>query len=112
MILRVWRAQIDGARADEYERFARETSLPMFQEQPGHRAVLFGRSDTECVVVTLWQDDEAVDLLDVSQSYLSTVSRIRAAGFIAVELGVERFDVHDADLGIDNHGSKNQNARR
>lgn len=97
MIMRVWRVRVDDARADEYERFAQEVSLPMFQEQLGFRGSLFGRSGDDCVVVTLWDDDEAADSLDVSQSYLETVCRIRAAGFISLELGVERFYVHAAD---------------
>ena len=28
MIVRIWRAEIDPARAEEYERFANERSLP------------------------------------------------------------------------------------
>ncbi len=98
MIIRVWRARVDDARASEYERFAEEASLPMFKEQHGFRGSLFGRSGEECVVVTVWDDDAAADSLDASPSYSKTVSSIRAAGFISVELGVERFDVHAAHL--------------
>jgi heme-degrading monooxygenase HmoA len=101
MIMRVWRARVDGARAAEYERFAQEASLPMFQKQPGFQGSLFGRSGDDCVVVTVWDDDEAADSLDVSPSYLETVSQIRATGFVSVELGVERFYVHAGDqLGL------------
>jgi heme-degrading monooxygenase HmoA len=97
VIMRVWRARVDGPRVGEYERFAREASLPMFRDQPGFRGSLFGRSGDDCVVVTIWEDDEAADSLDVSRSYLETVSRLRAEGFISAELGVERFVVHASD---------------
>ena len=97
MIMRVWRARVDAARAAEYERFAREVSLPMFRDQPGFRGSLFGRSGAECVVVTVWDDSGAADSLDVSARYVETVSRIRAAGFMSVEFGAERFEVHAAE---------------
>lgn len=97
MIMRIWRARVDEARGDEYERFAQQESLPMFQAQAGFRGLVFGRSCDNCVVVTLWEDEAAADSLDASTSYLETVARIRAADFSLVDLGVERFNVHAAD---------------
>lgn len=98
VIMRIWRTQVDEARAAEYERFADETSLPMFRAQPGFRGLLFGRDGRECAVMTLWEDDAAADALDASPSYRETVARINAAGFLSGESSVERWTVHGGDL--------------
>jgi hypothetical protein len=41
MIVRIWRTQIDQARAGEYRDFAHSRSLPMFRAQPGFAGALF-----------------------------------------------------------------------
>jgi heme-degrading monooxygenase HmoA len=98
MIMRIWRTHVDETRAAEYERFATEESLPMFNAQPGFRGLLFGRTDDACVVVTLWEDTTAVDALDASPSYRETVTRISAAGFLRGPSSVERLTVHGSQL--------------
>jgi hypothetical protein len=45
MIVRIWRTGIDGSRAEDYERFARDRSLPMFRAQTGFRGALFTTAD-------------------------------------------------------------------
>ncbi len=34
MILRIWRAEVDSERLEEYRRFERERCLPMLHKQP------------------------------------------------------------------------------
>src|SRR5215207_4696754 len=57
MIVRIWRTGLDESRADEYERFARERSLPMFQKQPGCVGVFFTRTEQGRAVITLWENE-------------------------------------------------------
>jgi len=82
MILRVWRASIDPARAEEYERFARERSLPMFRSHRGFRGCAFLRNGSECTVVTLWTGPEDVAALEASTLYRDAVAAIMATGFV------------------------------
>lgn len=98
MIMRIWRTQVDEMRAAEYERFATEESLPMFCAQRGFSGVLFGRHGADCIVVTLWEDDAAVDALEDSPRYRDTVARIGAKGFLIGRSQIERFTLHDKFL--------------
>lgn len=97
MIMRIWRTHLDETRATEYEAFARDVSLPMFKAQPGFRGLLFGRGGGVCTVVTLWDDDDAVDSLERSSAYRETVAQIDAAGFLRGASHVDRLDVHGVD---------------
>jgi heme-degrading monooxygenase HmoA len=94
MIMRIWRTQVDEARAAEYERFAAEESLPMFRAHRGFEGHLFGRRGGDCVVVTIWKDDAAADALEASPRYHDTVARINAAGFLVGRSRVDRFHLH------------------
>jgi heme-degrading monooxygenase HmoA len=82
MILRIWRANIDPARAEEYERFARERSLPMFRSHRGFRGCAFLRNGSDRAVVTLWDRPEDVAALEASARYRETVAAIMATGFV------------------------------
>ena len=44
MIIRVFRARIHPGKEDEFERFVRETGVPMVQAQAGCSHVAWGRS--------------------------------------------------------------------
>jgi heme-degrading monooxygenase HmoA len=95
VIVRIWRATIDPARAADYERFAREVSLPMFRAHGGFLGCALQRDGAECTVVTLWARPEDVAALEASTLYRETVAAIMAAGFIrtaegAVPVPVER----------------------
>jgi hypothetical protein len=89
MIARIWRTQIDQTRADDYRRFARVKSLPMFREQPGFVGVLFAANLAERTVITLWRDIASAQRLDQSETYKSTVAEIEATGFLRGESSVE-----------------------
>jgi heme-degrading monooxygenase HmoA len=82
VIARVWRAEIDPARADEYERFAHERSLPMFRSHAGFRGCALMREGADCSVVTLWDRPEDVAALEASERYRATVAAIMATGFV------------------------------
>jgi hypothetical protein len=82
VIARIWRATIDPARAEEYERFAREVSLPMFRAHGGFRGCAFARDGPDCTVVTLWARPEDVAALETSTLYRETVAAILAVGFV------------------------------
>jgi len=94
MIMRIWRTQVDEARAAEYERFAAEESLPMFRAHQGFEGHLFGRRGSDCVVITIWENDADADALEASPRYRDTVARINAAGFLVGRPQVDRFQLH------------------
>lgn len=100
-MLRMWRTRVDPARVSEYERFAEHESLPMFKSQDGFLGVLFTRSGTECVVVSLWTDETVVNRLQSSSTYRATVARIEEAGFLLAESSVQAFTVHGGVLSHD-----------
>ncbi|HEY0628239.1 MAG TPA: hypothetical protein VGD23_02825 [Sphingomicrobium sp.] len=101
MIARIWHTEVAPARADEYERFAREVSLPMFRQQPGFGGVLMLRDNSRCQVITLWASHDAIAALDGSSTYRETVQAILAQGFLRGEQKVELCDAHLIALGAD-----------
>jgi heme-degrading monooxygenase HmoA len=99
VIVRIWRTGIDPARADEYERFAQERSLPMFRAQQGFRGVLFTTTaDGRRAVISFWEDQGAVDLLDRSETYGDTAAALGSTGVLRGEQTVEVLEVHGGEL--------------
>ncbi|MCB8818997.1 antibiotic biosynthesis monooxygenase family protein [Microvirga rosea] len=98
MKCRIWRTQVIPGRFEDYERFARETSLPMFQSQTGYRGVIMAGDGPERLVITFWDSDEAIAALDSSPSYRNTVSKIVATGFLTGAQSVEVYDTHLSDV--------------
>ncbi|MDQ5809274.1 MAG: antibiotic biosynthesis monooxygenase [Actinomycetota bacterium] len=95
MMARIWRTGVKPERFDEYERFARERSLPMFREQRGFIGVLFMRERADrAAVLTLWEDEKAVEELESSPLYRQTVEAILGSDLLAWEQSVELFEVH------------------
>lgn len=106
MIVRVWKTRVDEQRMADYERFAREVSLPMFRRQPGYSGVAIFCRGQDCVVLTLWEDRDSVGALSTSESYAEAVGRINSAGFLLEDQSVELFDLHlFADLGHESSSS-------
>ncbi len=96
MILRAWQTQIDEARAAEYDAFARDRSLPMFERHAGLLGVLFiAPAPGERVVLTVWRDAAAVRALETSADYQRTVQAIEAEGFLLPPQRVDAFEVPD-----------------
>jgi heme-degrading monooxygenase HmoA len=99
MLARIWRTGVKPERFEEYERFARERSLPMFREQRGFIGVLFMREGADRVaVLTLWEDERAVKELDASPLYRQTVEVILGSGLLAADQSVEVFEVHGGQV--------------
>ncbi|WP_036358131.1 hypothetical protein [Microvirga sp. BSC39] len=98
MKCRIWRTQVVPDRFGDYERFARETSLPMFRSQTGYRGVMMAGDGADRVVITLWENDDAIAALDASPTYRETVSKIIATGFLTGDQSVEVYDTHLSDL--------------
>lgn len=88
-VVRIWRTGIDESRAAEYEKFAAERSLPMFKRQPGLLGLLLSGSAGERIVITIWRDEQAVDVLATSAEYGATVGAILQAGFLRPPQTVE-----------------------
>ncbi|MCA8879955.1 MAG: antibiotic biosynthesis monooxygenase [Rhodobacteraceae bacterium] len=64
MIIRVFRAQIHPDRAGEFERFLRETALPLVRAQEGCLSVTAGLplpgGPAEFCIVMVWRDLDAL----------------------------------------------------
>jgi hypothetical protein len=80
MIVRIWRTGLHEPRAADYERFALERSLPMFQRREGCLGVLFTSVPDGRAVVTLWEDAAAIERLDHDPEYRATVDAILSEG--------------------------------
>jgi heme-degrading monooxygenase HmoA len=99
MVARIWRTGVKPERFEEYERFARERSLPMFREQRGFIGVLFMREEADrAAVLTLWEDERTVEELEASPLYRQTVEVILGSGLLAKEQSVEVFEVHGGQV--------------
>jgi heme-degrading monooxygenase HmoA len=93
MLVRIWRTHIEEARAPEYEAFAQQRSLPMFQTQQGFAGVLFAREGASCAVISFWRDAAAVDALASSASYRETATALADTGMLVGEASVEVFEL-------------------
>ena len=99
MVARIWRTGVKPELFEEYERFARERSLPMFREQRGFIGVLFMREgEDRAAVLTLWEDEKALEELETSPLYRQTVEIILDTGLLAKEQTVEVFEVHGGQV--------------
>ena len=97
-VARLCKATLVDGRAEEYEAFARDISLPMFRMQRGFMSVAMMRNGNDCSVLTLWRDKQSIRQLDRSESYLATVGMVMATGFLQDVGGAVLFDLHLADL--------------
>ena len=107
MVARIWRTGVKPERFEEYERFARERSLPMFRTQRGFIGVLFMRQkEDRAAVLTLWEDEMVVEELEASPLYRQTVEVILGSGFLAGEQSVELFEVRGGKVVADELASR------
>jgi heme-degrading monooxygenase HmoA len=93
MIARLWRTQVDLTRLADYEQFAQDQSLPIFRQQRGFLGVFLLREHQAILVVSLWEDRAAVEALDTSASYQTTVRRLLATGLLLGDQSVDLFEV-------------------
>lgn len=82
MIMRQWTATVMTEKAEAYEAFARDASLPMFRASPGCISVLMARDGCRCRVITVWRSAADIADLEASPRYRETVRLILAAGFL------------------------------
>jgi SAM-dependent methyltransferase/heme-degrading monooxygenase HmoA len=94
MIGRLWMTGLKAGRGGAYEAFAREISLPMFCTQGGFLGCVMGRDEETGLVITLWEDENAVNALDSSPSYNETVAKILAADVLTAEQATRVGKVH------------------
>ncbi len=94
MIVRRWITGICLDRANEYEQFAEEVSLPMFQSHPGCCGVVMIREGDRCRVTTFWRSAEAMHDFEETEIYRSTVARILAAGLLHGEQQIQVEEPH------------------
>ena len=97
MIARTWRTRIDMARLEEWDRFVRERSTPMFRRQDGMLAVFHARDGDEWLTITIWRDASAVAALDTSPSYSATAADLLATGMVLRDPVTEAFAVGSFD---------------
>jgi quinol monooxygenase YgiN len=96
VVVRTWRTRIDTERLDEFDRFVRERSAPMFREQPGLLAVLYSRDGDQWLTLTLWRDAAAAERLGESASYLAAVEELLGSGMVLGEPVTEAFELEGA----------------
>jgi heme-degrading monooxygenase HmoA len=75
--------------------------MSMFRAQQGYRGCIMARRGEYCEVLTLWEDEAAIEAVEASESYKETVARIRAAGFISKELGSATIPIHEIEVTIE-----------
>lgn len=81
-VARIWSATLPPERISNYERFARDVSLPMLRSHDGFLGVAMMRNQTATCVITYWTGMDAVRSLEASARYVATVEAIKAAGVI------------------------------
>lgn len=95
MIARTWFTRVYPDRVKEYERFAKDISLSMFQSQTGCCGVVMTRNGDHCRVETFWSSIEAIHKFEESAIYRSTLGRILETGFL---FGEQQIQVEEAHL--------------
>jgi heme-degrading monooxygenase HmoA len=99
VILRVWRANINPARLEEYRRFERERCMPMLHKQAGLLGVLFLRqAEDHAASLTIWEDAGAVEALQSSPSYREITHELVESALLAGNESVEVLEVEGGDL--------------
>lgn len=81
-VARIWTATLLPERGSDYDRFAKDVSLPMFRSHDGFLGVAMMRNQTFACVITYWTGTDAVRSVEASARYGATVAAIKAVGFI------------------------------
>jgi heme-degrading monooxygenase HmoA len=98
VIVRIWHAEIELQRLEEYLTFAQSISLAMFRAHAGFLGVFFGRSGQRVAVITVWREASDVNALADSPRYAETVAALEATGLIVSTGSVEIFEVDNHSL--------------
>ena len=100
MRVRIWKTDYDPAGHDRLMQYANTVSLPALSGRPGNRGVLFYIREGYMEVLTLWQDQAAIDALEADPVYAETVAGIRALEVLGREQSVEVFDHAGGNLAL------------
>ena len=97
--MRMWRAKINPARMDEYQRFEQERCMPMLRKQPGLLGMLFLRqAEDHAASLTIWEDAGTVEALQSSPSHREITHELAESALLAENESVEVFEVEGGDL--------------
>jgi heme-degrading monooxygenase HmoA len=99
VILRVWRAKVNPACLEEYQRFERERCMPMLRKQPGLLGVLFLRyAEDHAASLTIWEDRGEMEALPSSPSDREITHKLAESALLAGNESVEVLEVEGGDL--------------
>jgi heme-degrading monooxygenase HmoA len=97
MIARIWHTELAADRVRDYERFARERSLPMFSRQSGLLGVLLLGGGRSRAVLTLWDGPAAIERLEASTAYRQTAGALAGSGILAPHS--QHVETHEVTAG-------------
>ena len=98
MLQRVWRCVIGCQKGSRIRGIRPSDFNTQVADSRVSEVTIMARQGTRCEVLTLWENQAAIDKLAHSTSYQTTVGRIRAADFVVEELGTTIMPVHEAEL--------------
>jgi heme-degrading monooxygenase HmoA len=97
MILRLWHARAEPARADEYTQFVTANVFPALRKIEGHRGAWLLRraadNEIEFVVFTLWDSMDAVRLFAGADADRAVVEPEAQAALTGFDEFVTHFEV-------------------
>jgi heme-degrading monooxygenase HmoA len=94
MLIRIWTAGITPGRGQELETFANSISLPMLRARTGCQAVIFTRTDSECITITAWSSEEAIAAAEAAPQYVEVVRQIEESGLLTGDHSTEVLTVY------------------
>lgn len=93
MIARLWRAQIDVTRRDEFEQIGEAELVPLLEQYPGFGGVLFLSHEPEAVLLTLWKDQRSAEHFSQADEVQRLAQHVREKGIVRGEPTIEVFDI-------------------
>lgn len=94
MIARLWRAQIEATRRDDFERIGETELLPLLEQCPGFGGVLFLSREPEAALLTLWKDEQSASHFAQAEEVQRLTEHLRERGIVRGEPNVEIFEIH------------------
>jgi len=95
MIIRIWNVGISAGKAQALEKFAHNVSLPMFKSAKGCLGVFFTRDEETCSTITLWDNQDAIDELELSAAYAVVIKQIEESGILCDERHTSIYHTYD-----------------
>ena len=92
MVVRIWTTGLGKGKTEEYLKFARDYSVPMFKKQIGILGVTVLIKGNKSQVLTYWNEEENIALMENNNLYKETVNKIMEAGLLGKLQNVDIFD--------------------